>query len=108
MFAGHRPQLRRSSKIRQQSFPKSTSTEAIDLVQSSSASEPDDNMDRQTKIYRKSGNKAKVTAGRPVEDPHHTTVYLCYCSHILNVNILQNCILLKYLFCIYLPGIKRT
>ena len=76
MFAGHRPQLRRSSRIRQQSFPKITSTEPIDLVQSSSASEPDDDMEHQTKTYRKSGNKAKVTAGRPVQDSHHTTVYL--------------------------------
>ncbi|KAL1811482.1 hypothetical protein ACET3Z_021547 [Daucus carota] len=73
MFAGHRPQLRRSSRIRQQSFPKSTSTEPIDLVQSSSASEPDDDMEHQTKTYRKSGNKAKVTAGRPVQDSHHAT-----------------------------------
>ena len=95
MNAGYRTQLRRSSRIRQHSFPKTTITEPIDLVQfDSETMDQDGNQvseqnqgDEATgkvwkkvelKFARKSNNQPKETAKRPKTISNDKVLFLTY------------------------------
>lgn len=87
--AGHLIQVRRSSRIRQQSFPKTTDTTPIDLVDSDNENEmstgPTQQSNDRVRVYPLSNNRVKITAGRPTSIVCFTllTCYFFYFLYVL-------------------------